>query len=1147
MRTGRPKNPGSGLKLRRLVGMAALSLSWLVAAGTPAQEPGVERSPKAAAPTADPADAAIKSNLRDAASKPLPGEVGPPTFLLEDRDHKLQPVLGFKFEDFINLFRQQQLNQQEQRPSYVIQQMSISGAAIGQRADLTIEFTLAIQDSGWVRVPLRLTKAVLKDATYDGPGEQQLHVEETINGQVSYVSWIRAASDKKESQKEHRLKLSAQVALAGIGSESQLKLQLPRATKSELKLTVPAEHAVARVSDSCELDQTKELAGGKTQFTVLGAGGEFELAWRQAESRAVESPTVLEASGAQVARIDGRSVNTEARLTVRSFGGQFDHFQVRLPVGAELVGANQPGIQLALVTEENPPEGTDAQGRLVDVKLERKTAGPVEVKLVTERPHNLGQADASIQLAGFEVQGAVRQYGNIAVEVIGNWQVMWGETRNVRQVDELPAALRREEVVAGFEYFVQPYSLTARVVPQKVRLRVQPEYLFLVGPDKVELEARFKYTVRGAKIRTVDLQMPGWEVDSIEPGNLVAIDGAATLQESAVAIPLAQPMAGDFELKVLAHRSIPAAAEMLSFDLPQPVAAASPVAAIVVLPTDVAVVAADNVELRPQSDALVNLSPQPLKLQWKLPERQQDPLLFRSEANPARFVGGFQIHPQSISSEVVSHVDLDEQDIRVEQRISYLVAYEPVDKLSIEVPSVLAADKLRVSLDGQKLSLNPVREQLDAETQGVVTMRVALPKPRIGRCELQINYLWPQEKLLPATSVPVAVPLVMPSGGKLAHNEVFVSGKAGMTLSARKGPWTTDEKSRRPALRPGSLALVGTEPAGEIALAVTVRDRPTDGLTVVERGWIQTQLTDADRQERAVFRFTSSESQIRLTLPAGIVESALQVTLDGARAAATKDSAGDITLALPAAAAQHEHVLELRYYYRERPRSGQLELAAPQFKPAAWARQLYWQVVLPNNEHLLTSSPRFAGESAWTWKGLLWQRQAALEQPELERLLGVTAATALPEASNRYLFSAVGSPESLELWTARRSSLVFTASLAVLLCGLALVYIPALRHPGLLFVVAVLLVAASLIQPETAVLLAQSAALGLVLSLVGWWLARTGARRPPMTAPIRGSSRAVAIDRSATEMYHRAAKGSSHASTATAPMPVPSSSPEDKP
>ena len=220
---------------------------------------------------------------------------------------------------------------------------------------------------------------------------------------------------------------------------------------------------MAKVSEGSTLDAVRSIDGGKTELNVLGLSGDFDLAWYAAEGPVARVPTVLEASAAVLVRINGRTVNSDAKLTVRSLGGEFERFEVRLPPGAEFVGTPQPGALLVAIQ-------ADLKGNLYEVKLEKKTAGPFEIRLLTERTHDVPQVDEQLELAGFDVQGAVRQWGTVAVQVEGNWQVLWGQTNHVRQVDDLGGPLRHDDWTAGFEYFAQPYSLALRVVPQKTRI-----------------------------------------------------------------------------------------------------------------------------------------------------------------------------------------------------------------------------------------------------------------------------------------------------------------------------------------------------------------------------------------------------------------------------------------------------------------------------------------------------------------------------------------------------------------------------------------------------------------------------------------------------------------------------------------------------
>ncbi len=397
---------------------------------------------------------------------------------------------------------------------------------------------------------------------------------------------------------------------------------------------------------------------------------------------------------------------------------------------------------------------------------------------------------------------------------------------------------------------------------------------------------------------------------------------------------------------------------------------------------------------------------------------------------------------------------------------------------------------------------------------------------------MKIDYALAHDKLSPATSLSLAVPLVTPGTGKLAHNQLQVSPRAGVLVSPRKSTWTSDTKS--PATGGVALVLSSLEAPSEIPLAVELTRRQAEGKTSIECGWVQTVLADRGRQDRAVFRFKSGEQKLRIELPFGVEISSLDARLDGRSVSlGESDSPSEVLVPL-AGDAREEHVLELRYDVLplDRSNNGRTEIQLPEFRPPTWVRRLYWELVTPGTEHLLSGPARFASESIWVRDGLLWRREPALYQTELESLVGGGVGLPARAGANRYLFSTVGIVEPLEVWIVSRSVLVFASSLVLLGIGLVLIYFPPARHPGLILVLVVCILAASLIKPEAALLLAQASSLGLVLAFLAAALARRTLRRSPVIASSRGSSRAV-LDRSATQAFHRPAK-STPSSTATA-------------
>ena len=249
----------------------------------------------------------------------------------------------------------------------------------------------------------------------------------------------------------------------------------------------------------------------------------------------------------------------------------------------------------------------------------------------------------------------------------------------------------------------------------------------------------------------------------------------------------------------------------------------------------------------------------------------------------------------------------------------------------------------------------------DGEPDGApVSVRVALPSPRIGRCELHVSFMLSQERLLPATSVPISLPLMMPADGRLAYNQLVVSTRPGLTVNVRKGPWAVDERPRYPAAQTGDIVLTNRQSASESPLAVTLKERQSQGSTIVERGWIQTWLAGEIRQEQAVYRFTTSAPLLHVSLPAGVVVADLEVRLDSKLLTAPEISReGELAVRLPATPLPRQHLLQLRYHFSPREWGSHATFEAAQFTPAVWVRRMYWQVILPPQEHLLLSPSNY--------------------------------------------------------------------------------------------------------------------------------------------------------------------------------------------
>lgn len=1007
-------------------------------------------------------------------------EVEPPLYYLKDKQGNLQAAPGFRFEDFIELYRlKSQLDAREQKPSYALVRLTATGKTTGDRAELTFQFTIRTTPGQWARVPLRLDQAVLLEPAQADSAAPYVQYEQGGDG---YVCWVEGRPEHETVQ----LTLKAFVPVLQLGDGARVKLFLPRAASSQLKLSVAGATATGKVSAGAALSTPAVTAADRTDFVVDGAAGDFELSWTAAGGTPIGRPGEIECTSAVLVRAGGREIASEATLSVRSHGAPFGRLRVRLPRGAELSPSSEAnrGYQTAVLAASGGERTT------VEVLLPQPTAGPVEIRLAARRPYDPTKGGEWTDLAGFEVLEAARQWGHVAVATVGDWHVLWGPKSGVRQVDQWPEVLRYEDVVAGFEYFVQPYSLSMRLAPRASHVSVEPEYLVLVDADQTRLEAKWKYLIRGAKRFGLDVKLGDWVFDQVEPENVVAVDGVVAGPNQTLSIPLQQPAVGQLELTIRAHRPVVAGANRLQFSLPQPVADTVGPAGIVIAP-------ADNVELVPDVQAIVGLSRQPLGAAPPPADRRQEPLFYRGEAQRANFAAAFEVHSRSLSADVVTRIDVQPPVAVVEQRIRYTIAYEPLDRLTFLVPHALVGEEgWTVFLDGQPLVATRMPEPAHKQPseQGLIAMAAALPRATIGHCELTSRATAPLGDA--AGGGVLRVPLAMPSDAKLLGNKLTATAAEGLAVQSAQSAWTpiADDPLRSDAGRGKQWAATEAVHLAELTLGRLKRPLPTE--TVIERLWVQTWLTHSGRQERAVFRFATQQKALALIMPEDAIVGSSPALLDGRAVALTAAADGALSVPLGDEAVGRRRVLELQYHFRDPAwRRGDVRLAFPRLGGDAWIRRFYWQLTTPPHEHALRVGAGLTPESEWSWDRFFWARQPALNQAELEAWSGAAHLAPPAGAANSYVYSGVGRFDDTEVWIVARSWLVLLASGGALVAGLLLIYVRMCRQPVVLLAVCAAVLAAAAQYPEPAALLGQAAVLGVALSVVAAILQRSLRRR----------------------------------------------------
>jgi hypothetical protein len=373
----------------------------------------------------------------------------------------------------------------------------------------------------------------------------------------------------------------------------------------------------------------------------------------------------------------------------------------------------------------------------------------------------------------------------------------------------------------------------------------------------------------------------------------------------------------------------------------------------------------------------------------------------------------------------------------------------------------------------------------------------------------------------------------MPSLAALDHNRATISDESGSHIQLLDEAWKVVDQMSEPNANSDKSGLRLTAPQAVSQIALTAKtgtEHVGDG-TVVERAWIQSWVSGTIRQDRVVYRISTSGDEMSLSLPAGIAAGNLEVQVDHRLFQPNVASDGTLKVNFPRDSENGTHVLELRYQWDHyEGHSHSIDVELPRLAEGIWVQRMYWQLVLPADVNLLVSPAELTPEFNWKWSGLGWGRQMTWDQSELEKWSGAAAAEALPEATNCYLFSAIGSPPRFSVTTATRWQIVLLASAAALAIGLLLLYVPSAGRPIALLAVGACMLVLSACLPNAAILFAQAALLGVLLIALAAVLRHGVAHRHAVGRVVTSGGSSI-VERSSIRRKVRPAEMAGAAST----------------
>ena len=1090
-------------------------------------------------------------------------------------------------------------------PQFQVDRLQIQGTTVESAVQLDVAVTVkvlppqdangGVADEGvptWTRIPLRFHDAsLLSPAEHEGAGQLYLVFDPT-NG---YQGWLR-----HQGEGTHEIRLRLAVPLRQASDATQLRFFPPLANQSSMALDLQGENVAASIENGRNLT-VQELGDGRSQINAEDLRNLVVIDWRLDGNLSARQPTYLDVRGDIRITIDGPgAIRGNVTLDLQSYGRAIEQFTLQLPPDTKIVSGDQPGYSLRELSDAETATDTGSQ---VEITLE-KPAPQTRFQFATQTTLAADRPDP-VNVAKFEVIGAIQQRGRVRLLTSEEWLVYWTLGPSVRRVQAIETFETNQErrLLASFQYFRQPCRLDVEIKPQDTRISVQPDYQMHVSEDRVTLQARLNYNIRGARVSFLDMSLNGWELDDIGPIGAVENDDLNETAADPIKLRLTQASTPDLTLTMTLHRPLPPESAGVQFRLPWPAADSRSPGTLRVTSDPSVVMSFD--------EGMSGLAPDPLLESYQakptidtngigtatpangIPNSLSSPPngvaptsnggspsspspmpLATTTAAASPGVGAvglpgsatwfrvlastttpeleitYEIRSQEIRVATDSVVDLTLDSAQVEQRWGYQVRYEPAARITLMVPRELLQrfalpryrGQVELRLDDQVLATDWYQEGAEAfdTTRSLVAVNVALDRPRLGGFELALRYGWNLRPAGPAGYC--SVPLVVPRDVDTISNRVTLTPIGPVRVEpADDENWTQDDDLTADT----SLQSIGlTEPTNaemiRLRVAQLQEDVNSEVATVTATIVDRAWLQTWFSTDRRMDRMVFRILTGADSVVVVLPESAgLAAALVNGAPVSASPRGNRLEVPLPRIAAG-EHTVEISLDYASRPALGSMTIQMPTLAGATGPRTYFWQLLVPRDEHLWSADARLTSANGWTRSRWFWHRQGSHPQQNLEFWTRASTQPPIPDGLNRYLFSSFVPLEEFRVRTVHRRTLVTVASTFFLMFGISFLYVPILRHPVVILSMATFVVALAWIFADTVLLVAQACLLGIMLVVVA--MIATATIRWWQARRNASRRRPQSDSRSNVSTPWREAAPA----TTTAPTPNPTAVPESK-
>jgi hypothetical protein len=1003
----------------------------------------------------------------------------------------------------------------------VIDSVAVDGTVGADLADLSVDLNITLSGDGPTWVPIRLDEMTVPDAR---EGDRVLPLQVVGSG------W----QVELRGRGPHAVRVAIRARPKATADGRQLGFAIPEAASTRFRWEI-SQRIIEATTGPNEPVELEPIAGGsRTRLAArLTPRPRLDVTWRVEAEPGAQLDPLLSVQGEIAINIDPGSFRTLSTWSIHSVRGSPRILDLLLDPADEVLEVKLDGqdIPAGIETKDGAP-------RMVISLPEPLRPGMTKSLVMTTRRPIPATVSPRLTFRGFQVLNAREQSGAIGIAQSGSLWIGGTPERGLRRIDprtELPDLLRAWPGTSlAYQFVDQPFELTLRIDSSPPLVHTQDRTTVLLDAGQARVDTWLDYQSAHGRLFDVRVALPrGLELDSVGPKEVVE-------DKLLIPEPTDSPPRTGHGARVLTIRLTPKAHEANGFSLHltgrQAIDPAKPVSIGLFQPREatsgggrVAVLVDRNltVDQRSRSDPAEGRDEfRPAVLEppadWPWPAGRSasmtlpPALWLRHDGNPSRLPLDIRVHPRTVSSETTLLARIDRRGVEVEQETECTVHFGTMDHLDIEVP---AAIQEPLELEGGPVAS---RTDLDSTSSAGRRYRLKLAGEVADRVKLRFRYrVGSSPQLLPGHPAEIAIPWLRIVEGSSGPVRASIAADPSIALDLAGTGWVRAEDEGLTVVAPDEsglpirLALTATGTGSEapplrvVASARTLTALPS---LVASRLWLRTiQGLEGDLRVSASYLVETHAGSLSVALPAGAEWVRAKVAGETVTQVEPLANGEGQRIAFPARLANGPIAVELEYTVRDTRSAWD-----PPRLVGGLVQQTLWEVRIPGSRAVVGVPTGWTDENEWYWDHYVWKRRpwrnatalAAWASGSLSRPKG----TDILEDETRgeyhsYLFGRPGSPGTLSPWIVTRAGLVAVCSGSVLALGAFLILyrrLPTRLAWGV--ALALVLAAATAVQPSVTFLVVQSAMIGIACTLLTALMDRLVHRRARTPAVFGESS-----------------------------------------